>query len=299
MRVVASLAEAASLRVTGAQVSIGNFDGVHLGHRALISRAGQLARAAGGALVIVTFFPPARVYFGGGSYLSSAREKLLLLEELAPDLVVMIDFGEAFAATTADEFVTDLAALKPAGFVVGRDFRFGRGRAGGLEELSRAAPTQAVELIERGGERVASSRIRALLEGARLEEANELLGAPYLTLGRVVRGERRGREIGFPTANLELGTGKALPEGVFAVRVEYSGGTFGGMANVGARPTFPDSPPPPLEVHLFDFQREIYGEELTVRFISKLRTQRRFAGLNELKEQLSRDATEARAALVR
>lgn len=280
----------------GAVISIGNFDGVHVGHRALLSRMTALARESGAPAAVVTFFPPAKVFFTGTDYLSTAEEKLLLLAEFAPDKVVVVPFDEDFRQTTKEEFLAALAALRPKAFVVGGDFRFGKGRAGSVSDLAELAPVEPFELVSLGGEPVGSSRVRELLAAGDVESANRLLGARYMAHGTVVKGAERGHTIGFPTANLRLSPRKALPPGVFAVTVDALGATFGGMANVGPRPTFPDDPPS-LEVNLFDFAADLYGQAITVRFTAKLRDQVRFGSLDELKAQLAADEAAARRVL--
>ena len=288
------------VRERGAVIAIGNFDGVHVGHRALLAHAADLARNAGAPWVVVSFFPPAKVLFGSAPYLSSRDEKHLLIRELGPDEVVILPFDRAFAATPAESFVEAIAALAPAAIVVGDDFRFGRGRGGTTEDLGRAAPrVEVLRLVAMGGEVVKSSSIRAALEAGDLERANRLLGAPYLVSGTVTQGDRRGRTIGVPTANLATPPDKALPAGVFAVTVEVPGrGRYGAMANVGPRPSFPEQAPG-LEAHLFDFDGDLYGQDLTVRLLARLRGGRRFDGLDDLREQLARDAAQARAVLER
>jgi len=304
----------------GAVISFGNFDGVHLGHRALLGRMRELADEDGAPAVVITFFPPAKVFFTGADFLSSAEEKRMLLEEFRPDRVVMMPFDEEFRETTKEEFLADLAALEPRAFVVGGDFRFGKGRAGSVEDLARLAKVEPFELVSVDGRPVGSSRVRELLGAGDVEGANRLLGTYYMAHGTVVRGAQRGRTIGYPTANLELNPRKALPTGVFAVTVELppgagagpgtaggaraaarapSGGPghlHGGMASVGPRPMFPDDSPS-LEVNIFDFSQDIYDEALTVRFVRKLRDQVRFGSLEELKAQLAADEAAARHAL--
>ncbi|MFA5551213.1 MAG: riboflavin biosynthesis protein RibF [Trueperaceae bacterium] len=294
--VVSDLAAAAQAAVHGAVVSVGNFDGVHLGHRALLGSMRALASARGAPAVVVTFFPPAKVFFSGADYLSTAAEKLRLLAEFDPQLVVMLPFDQEFSQTPREEFMAQLAALRPSAFVVGADFRFGRGRLGSVGDLADLAPVEPFELVSLDGEPVGSSRVREMLAAGRIDQANRLLGAPYMALGTVVEGAARGHTIGFPTANLQLNPRKALPQGVYAVTVDALGATYGGMANVGPRPTFPDTPPS-LEVHLFDFDGDLYGRDITVRFVARLRGQMRFGGLDELKAQLAADALAARLAL--
>ena len=292
--VVGSLGD---LHVKRAVVCIGNFDGVHLGHRALLQRMTEVARAEQLPAVVVTFFPPAKVVFGNATYLSSAEEKLDLLASYHPTAVVMRHFTREFALTDKAVFVDLLRRIAPHTIIVGEDFRFGHERRGTLNDLSPIAQRlEAFGLITAGGEVVKSSRVREHLAAGRVDSANALLGAPYPARGEVVTGARRGRTIGYPTANVSTGPRKALPGGVFAVTVDTPAGTFGGMANVGPRPSFPDEPPS-LEVHLFDFAGDLYGQWVTTRFHAFLREQRKFGGLDELKEQLAADERAARRAL--
>lgn len=292
--VVDSLAE---LDLKGAVVCIGNFDGVHLGHRALLDRMAEVAVTEAAPSVVVTFFPPAKVVFGNATYLSSAEEKLELLAAYSPTAVVLKHFTREFAQTDKAVFVDLLRRIAPHTIIVGEDFRFGHQRQGTLNDLSPIARRlEAFGLITAGGEVVKSSRVREHLAAGRIDSANALLAAPYPVRGEVVTGAQRGRTIGYPTANVATGARKALPGGVFAVTVDTHAGTFGGMANVGPRPSFPDEPPS-LEVHLFDFSGDLYGTVVTTRFHAFLRTQRKFGGLEELKEQLAADERAARQAL--
>ena len=181
--------------------------------------------------------------------------------------------------------------------VVGEDFRFGRARAGGLDLLRGAADHLEVVPLELvGDEVVKSSAVRAALAAGDVARAAHLLGAPYRVHGPVVEGDRRGRTIGFPTLNVATDARKALPIGVFAVRVDTPHGRFGGMANVGPRPTFPDGAPA-LEAHLFDVDLDLYGRDVTVHLLARLRAPQRFGGVEALRAQLERDAAAARAAL--
>lgn len=296
MRVVRALSE---LDLKGVVLTIGNFDGVHRGHRRLLERVRELAASEGAPSVVVTFFPPARVVFGSATYLSSEEEKLALLAEYDPTAVVMVPFSREFARTDKAAFVDELRRLAPHTIVVGEDFRFGRGREGNLNDLTPIARRlEAFGLVTFGGEVVSSSRVRDHLEKGDVERANELLGAPYRAAGEVVHGEKRGRLIGFPTANVATGERKALPSGVFAVSVETPHGAYGGMASSGRKPMFPDEPPT-LEVYLFGFDGDLYGQRVTVLFHAFLREQRRFDGLDALRAALERDAADAAAALAR
>lgn len=294
MRVVSSPNE---LDLQGCAVCLGNFDGVHLGHQLLLRRMQHVAERHKLASVVITFFPPAKVVFRGKPYLSSAEEKLVLLEPFKPDAVVMTPFSRDYAQTPKEMFLAELERLMPKHLIVGDDFRFGHGRLGGLDDLQHVTERLEVFSLERLEERVIkSSHIRDLLFDGDVDEARKFLGYSYFAIGTVIQGDRRGHTIGFPTANLDLPPEKALPLGVFAVNVETSQGRFGGMANVGPRPSFPDDPPS-LEVHLFDFEGDLYGQKLRVSFEGFLRSQRKFSGLDELKAQLSQDAQNAKVRL--
>ena len=287
----------ADAELRGAVLCIGNFDGVHLGHRMLLTRMRALAEALHRPAAVITFFPPARVLFEGATYLMTPEEKLLTLAEFAPGAVVNLTFDKAFAATPKELWLGELAALEPVAIVVGEDFRFGNGRSGDIADLRTITDhLEAFTLLEVDGVPVKSSRIRDLLAEGDVTGAAVLLGEPYLVRGTVALGQQRGRSIGYPTANLEVAPGKALPSGVFAVRVTVGNETFGGMANVGARPTFAEAPPA-LEVHLFDFSGDLYGSSIDVRFVERLRGQVRFAGVDELRAQLAADEAAARRLL--
>lgn len=281
----------------GVMVCIGNFDGVHRGHRGLLSRMTELAMRHDAPSLVVTFFPPSKVVFGNSTYLSSEREKLDLISGFDPSGVVMIPFSKEYASTDKGVFVDQLRRLMPHTIVVGEDFRFGHGRAGNLNDLSPIATRLEVfGLITHKGEVVKSSRIREHLSRGDVERANALLGEPYRATGEVVHGEKRGRTIGYPTANVETGGRKALPPGVFAVTVRAPQGEFGGMAAVGTKPMFPEEPPT-LEVNLFDFDDDLYGADITVFFHAFVREQARFQGMDELKAALARDEALSRASL--
>lgn len=294
MKVVASPDDAL---LRGAVVAIGNFDGVHLGHRMLLERMRDLADATARPSIVLTFFPPAKVVFANATFLSSAEEKVDLLRAYRPDVVVMVPFSRAYARTDKQRFADQLRALAPHAIIVGEDFRFGHNRQGGLDDLAPIPDRlEAFDLRSLHGEVVKSSSIREHLAAGRVERANALLGAPYPARGGVVRGDARGARIGFPTANVNTDERKALPLGVYAVRAATPYGIFDGMANVGPRPSFPEEAPS-LEVHLFDFDGDLYGSEITTTFHAFLRGQRRFEGLDELTAQLAADAEAARRAL--
>lgn len=294
MRVVERASE---LDLRGCAVCLGNFDGVHLGHQLLLKRLRHVADRLNVPSVVQTFFPPAKVVFRGKPYLSSAEEKLYLLRPFEPTAVVTTPFSLEYARTPKEVFLRELEGLRPKHLIVGEDFRFGHARSGGLDDLQHVTERLEVFSLERLEEEpIKSSHIRELLGAGDVAAARRFLGYSYLAFGTVVKGDRRGRTIGFPTANVSLPPEKALPLGVFAVRVETEGDRFNGMANVGPRPSYPDAPPS-LEVYLFDFDGDLYGQTLRVSFEAFLRSQKRFSGLDELKSQLSRDEREARALL--
>jgi riboflavin kinase / FMN adenylyltransferase len=281
----------------GTVIALGNFDGVHLGHRALLGRARERADELGVPLVAVSFFPPAKVLFGDARFLSSESEKAALLTEAGAAEVVVIPFDRAFAATPPEAFADAVAAARPAVVVVGEDFRFGRERSGGLDLLRATLPhIEVVPLELTAGEVTKSSLIRAALAAADVERAEQMLGLPYRVTGLVVRGDQRGRTIGFPTLNVATDPRKALPIGVFAVVVDTPAGRCDGVANVGPRPTFPDGAPA-LEAHLLDTDLDLYDRRVTVHLLQHLRAPRRFDGLDALRAQLAVDAAGARLAI--
>ena len=276
-------------------VAIGSFDGLHLGHQHLLRQAQQ---AAGGhlPLLVYTFDPPSKVFMKGEGFLTDLAEKVELLRGLGVEISLIVPFTEAFSRRSKDEFLDDLRRLEAQQIYVGEDFRFGQGRKGGLDDLGQVAPTRIIPLLELGGAPVKSSRIRDLLHLGLVEEAKLLLGRPYTARGIVQEGDKLGRKLGFPTANIEAAPLKILPMGVFAVRVQSVHGRFGGMGYVGYRPAV-SGKTLRFEVHLFGFGGDLYGEELEVEFIAKLRGDMNFNGLEALQAQLALDAEAARAVL--
>lgn len=294
MRVVETLT---ALNLDRAAVAVGNFDGVHRGHHRVLTRLQACAANEGQKSAVVTFFPPAKVLFSGVPFLASPEEKVRLLAAYGIDTVVMTPFNPAYAAQPASAFVSALTAWQPSVLLVGEDFRFGQNREGGLDELQHAAARlEVVRLRSLGGDVVSSSRIRAALADGQVDDATRLLGHPYLLMGTVVEGDRRGRILGYPTANLRVDAAKALPIGVFAVTVDVAGVTYRGMANVGTRPTV-DHATRTVEVHLFDTDLDLYGQTLAVAFHHQLRAQVRFNSLEALTAQLREDEAQGRAAL--
>ncbi len=294
-------------RHRGCAVTIGNFDGVHRGHQAILEQVQALAAKAGQPSLLITFEPYPREFFSAGNAptrLTRFREKIRVLEQSSLDRVLLLRFTEAFAAMSPMAFVEGLLCerLGASAVIVGEDFRFGCRAEGNFELLKSCGERLGFEALchatyEVGGSRASSSRVRdALFEGD-LATAEELLGRPYSVLGKVAPGRQLGRTIGFPTANIELKRVATPLSGVFSVRAHGAAReALGAMANLGTRPTV-DGTKLLLEVHIFDFAQDIYGRELRIEFVSKLREERKFDGIEALKEQLGRDMVAARTAL--
>ncbi len=282
---------------TATVVAVGSFDGVHLGHQALIAQLKAKAREHRVPSVVYTFDPPTRVLTQGVEFLSTLPEKLDLLARYGVDETIAAAFTPEFASRPKEAFLDDLRLLRPRAIVVGEDFHFGRGRAGSAADLREVAPEVVVVPIHGlSGEDIKSTRVREYLKSGDVDGARRLLGRHYDAQGVVVQGDQLGRTIGWPTANIRVPDGKALPLGVFAVVAVGDHGRWHGMANVGFRPTV-NGTDRRFEVHLFDFSGDLYGQEVQVKFFTHLRGEQKFSGLDELKAQIARDAQAARDAL--
>ncbi|WP_119673474.1 riboflavin biosynthesis protein RibF [Deinococcus sp. RM] len=282
---------------TATVVAVGSFDGVHLGHQALIAQLKAKAREHRVPSVVYTFDPPTRVLTQGVEFLSTLPEKLDLLTRYGVDETIAAAFTPEFASRPKEAFLDDLRLLRPRAIVVGEDFHFGRGRAGSAADLREVAPEVVVVPIHGlSGEDIKSTRVREYLKSGDVDGARRLLGRHYDAQGVVVQGDQLGRTIGWPTANIRVPDGKALPLGVFAVVAVGDHGRWHGMANVGFRPTV-NGTDRRFEVHLFDFSGDLYGQELQIKFFAHLRGEQKFGGLDELKAQIARDAQAARDAL--
>ncbi|MHA0040244.1 riboflavin biosynthesis protein RibF [Deinococcus sp. PEB2-63] len=282
---------------TATVVAVGSFDGVHLGHQALIAQLKAKAREHRVPSVVYTFDPPTRVLTQGVEFLSTLPEKLDLLARYGVDETIAAAFTPEFASRPKEAFLDDLRLLRPRAIVVGEDFHFGRGRAGSAADLREVAPEVVVVPIHGlSGEDIKSTRVREYLKSGDVDGARRLLGRHYDAQGVVVQGDQLGRTIGWPTANIRVPDGKALPLGVFAVVAVGDHGRWHGMANVGFRPTV-NGTDRRFEVHLFDFSGDLYGQELQIKFFTHLRGEQKFSGLDELKAQIARDAQAARDAL--
>jgi riboflavin kinase/FMN adenylyltransferase len=284
--------------------AIGNFDGVHAGHRALLAQLTASARAQGLRTLAVTFWPNPRALLhpaGWLGYLATADERADLLGAVGLDALLELPFTPALASATPEAFVELLTTAVPlAELWVGEDFRFGHRRAGDVATLrALAAPRGvAVHTIARQGPRpgepVSSSSIRALLREGKVEAAAEALGRPYALGGTVVPGDHRGRTLGYPTANLALDEGKVIPgRGIYAAHAQVGDVARPAAVSVGVRPQFGGGAEL-VEAYLLDFSGDLYGQRLMLRFLAKLRDEQRFASVDELLAQMARDVARVR-----
>jgi riboflavin kinase/FMN adenylyltransferase len=287
-------------------LALGNFDGVHRGHQALIGHALAEAKRLGRPAGVLLFEPHPREFFHPGAAhfrLTPLDEKLAVLDEMGLDLAVVVPFDARLANLDAGRFIEEIliGALAVAHVVVGYHFFFGRNRGGSAETVRLAGEAHGfgvtiVEPVADRGEPFSSTAIRLALAEGDVKGAAELLGRPWRVRGPVIGGAQRGTGLGFPTANVALPKGTALGHGIFAVRVKLDGRPLLGAAYLGTRPTFDDGMPV-LEVFLFDFDEKIYGRDIEVSFIDKVRDDRKFASAEELVRQMEADCAKARAIL--
>ncbi|MDR8391548.1 bifunctional riboflavin kinase/FAD synthetase [Aliifodinibius sp. S!AR15-10] len=284
-------------------VTVGTFDGVHKGHRVLMETVLKKAKKRDARSVIVTFDPHPRDIISPGEkgikLLTTLQERREILEDIGIDRMVVIPFDRDFSLLSSEEFVEDIIYQKigVGEFVIGYDHHFGRNREGTIETIENLGSelgfdAYVVSKQEVGDKTVSSTVIRNAINGdGDIELATELLGRYYMLNGTVVHGDKRGKEIGYPTANImPEHPNKIIPkDGVYAVKVRVDGQWFNGMMNIGTRPTFEGEDKRTLEVNLFDFDDEIYGKSLQVRFVKRIRDERKFSGVDELVEQLRED----------
>ncbi len=293
---------------TSTVLTIGNFDGLHRGHQALLERLTARAKVLGLPAAVLTFEPHPREFFApeqAPARLTSLREKLSLLERSGVDHVHVCRFNAALASLSATDFIERIlvGGLSVRHLIIGDDFRFGRGRSGDFAMLQSAGVAngfgvEAMDTIDWQGERVSSSAVRDALEAGGIEHAARLLGRPYCIAGRVVKGQQIGRQLGFPTANVQLKRKRLPLSGIFVVSVSGIGDKpLPGAASLGVRPTLGEGLKPVLEVHLLDFADTIYGAHVTVNFLSKLRDEAKYDSLDLLKEQIAQDVTATRTYL--
>lgn len=289
-------------------VTIGNFDGVHLGHQAMLARLTARAAAVGGLPTVLTFEPHPREIFmpdAAPTRLTSLREKLEILKGLGVGHVHVCRFSKAFAALSPEDFVRRILVegLHARYVLVGDDFRFGARRAGDFDMLmvygeKYGFQAEAMHTVEAAGQRASSTAVREALAAGDMAGAAQLLGRPYSISGRVVGGDRIGRKIGYPTANILLKHNRPPVKGVFAVRVQgLEHPDWPGVANLGTRPSVHPNGNPTLEVHLFDLDRNLYGHHLRVEFLHKLRDEAKFPNFDALVAQIGKDADLARELL--
>ena len=284
-------------------VTIGTFDGVHLGHREVISELKRLSSLSGGESVVFTFEPHPRIVISPQEdslrLLSTKNEKIDLIEKIGIDHLVIYPFTKAFSKLSYSEFVTNILVegLHISSLVVGYDHRFGQGRKGdfnSLEILSKSLNFKVEQLsgLLIDNKLVSSTKIRLALEAGDISKANQFLGYQYTVFGKVIEGKQLGRKIGFPTANIETDDHyKLVPgDGVYAVMVKTGGKIYKGMLNVGIRPTVNyNADHKSIEVHIFNFDEDIYNSDITLFFIEKIRDEQKFADIDHLQKQLIRD----------
>jgi riboflavin kinase/FMN adenylyltransferase len=292
----------------GTTVTVGSFDGVHLGHQAVLQEIARRAGVAGRASVLVTFEPhPLEVVNPQAAppLLTTGPERREILAQTALDYVLFLRFDRRLAGLSPEEFVQGILLERCAmrELVIGHDHGFGRGRSGDVETLRRLGKEHGFDVdvvgaVDFGDQHVSSSRIRRAIAGGDLTTAAGMLGRPYQVIARVGQGEQRGRLLGVPTINLtEIAPQKLLPpDGVYAVRVEWRSGRAGGMLNQGPKPTFEDGRRS-LEAHLFGFDGDLYGEWVRMEWVERLRDTERFASVEALQQQLQRDRSRALAVL--
>jgi riboflavin kinase / FMN adenylyltransferase len=294
--------------LSGAVVAMGNFDGVHRGHQAVIAAARHRAAALAKPAAVLTFEPHPRAFFKPDEplfRLTDEAAKLRLLVATGLDGAIVLTFDAALASLTAADFVARILVERFAisGAVIGFNFHFGKGRAGSPDFLVAEGRRFgfAVDIIppfQLDGRPVSSGPIREALGAGRLDDAAALLGFPWFVSGEVIHGDKRGRQLGFPTANLRLAAASGLRHGVYAVRVAVNGSRYDGVANFGRRPMF-DSGAVLLEVFLFDFAGDLYGRSIDVAFIAWIREEAVFGSVDELVRRMQDDVRQARAALKR
>jgi riboflavin kinase/FMN adenylyltransferase len=296
-------------RLNNAIVTIGTFDGVHLGHRKIIAGIKELAGSTGGETVLLTFFPHPRMILHPEDesikLINTIPEKAELLEQLGIDHLIITPFSRDFSNQSAEEYIRDVLVNKigTKKIVIGYDHRFGKDRQGGLDDLLRLGPVYGFDVVEISEQdinevAISSTRIRSALLNGDIELANKCLGYPFLITGRVVRGDQIGRQLGYPTANIVIPeTYKLIPsDGIFAAKVNIEGVKYGGMAYIGTRPTI-NGIRRNIEVNIFDFDKEIYNQQVSMEFHNFVRGDMKFDSLDKLKAQIANDKVEVERLL--
>ncbi len=293
----------------GCVVTIGNFDGLHLGHQAILQSLKLASHHTALPSLVMLFEPQPKEFFApeqAPARLASFREKLLDLSQAGVDYVLCLPFNQSLRSMTAHDFIHQVLvdSLGVRHLIVGDDFRFGCDRSGDFQALAEAGQRVGFKVedsptFELDGGRVSSTRVRDQLQQGNMREVDELLGRTYRMNGRVIYGRQLGRTLNTPTANVRIDRKRLPMSGVFAVTASISetGEQFGGVANLGVKPSIADTPEPSLEVHLFDYHGDLYGKHLNVQFLSKLRKEQRFDGIEQLTAAIEHDKLEARARL--
>jgi riboflavin kinase/FMN adenylyltransferase len=297
-----------SLAPGGSVVAVGAFDGLHRGHQALLAQVHERAAKLGLTAIVVSFEPLPRAYFSPEpvARLSSVREKLRGFDEAGMGEVLLLRFNRALTSMTAEDFIRRVLVdrLNAREVWVGADFRFGHKRSGDVAMLERVGPelgftARTMPSVLLDGARVSATRVRMLLAAGEFSGAAPLLGRPFVIEGKVEYGKQLGRQLGYPTANIHLRDRSSPVQGIFAVRVGLgeSECSWPGVASLGVRPTVNEVPEPLLEVHLFDFEGDLYGQRMAVEFVAKLRDEQKFDNLDQLTVQMAKDARQARELL--
>lgn len=282
-------------------VTIGTFDGVHLGHRAIFAKMTKDALKIDGETVVITFYPHPRIVLGldnsGLKFINTQEKKINRIEEAGIDHLIIVTFTKQFAGMSSEEFIEKLVVkkIKPTKLIIGYDHHFGKNRSGSFAELKNMGDrhgfsVQSVEEQKTNDYTISSTKIRKFLNSGKVNAANKLLGYEYSITGKVVRGNQIGRTIGFPTANISIADEYKLiaAVGVYACRVKWMRNTYKGMSNIGYRPTV-NHGELTIEVNIFDFDEEIYDEQITISFVDRMRDEEKFEDLEALKKQLARD----------
>lgn len=290
----------------GCALTIGNFDGVHLGHRRVIAALVEQAKVIGCEAVVMVFEPQPQELFSPNTAparLCRLRDKYTLLKKLGVDRLLCVNFNKKFASQSAKEFVEQLLVKRLAvkHLIIGDDFHFGKSRQGNFDMLCQAGKKFGFSVTDTASFkladcRISSTEIRQALVQNRLADAEKMLGRPYSIIGRVFHGDKRGREIGFPTANVSLKRKVSPITGVYAVQIKTNDGHYYGVANIGSRPTFLGTTAQ-LEVHIFDFSKNLYGQNIEVIILKKLRSEIKFESIKALTAQIDADTKQARIFL--
>ncbi len=293
-------------------ITIGSFDGVHHGHQQILDRLKQLAQAERGESIVITFDPHPRLVLRGDDHglrlLTTIEEKAALFEKYGIDHMVIVPFTKTFANQSAEEYIEQflVAKFQPRFIVIGYDHRFGKDRVGNIDYLRHYQDNGHFEIVEIEQQEVkdiavSSTKIRQALEKGDVKTAGRLLKHPYALSGTVVKGQQIGHELGFPTANLSVDSPYKLipPAGIYAVRAYQKGQSYDAALYIGDRPTLEELTQRTIEVHLFDFDQDIYGEELSIEFVDFIRGDAKFKGLDALREQIARDVAAVKIVLAK